>query len=157
MTAPDTAQTRLVRLQRTSTTIPSWQYLGRQGWGRYDEAVAVPAAQAEDLAAQARRALGDADAPGTVEVVEQHPLDLDGFPMTDTEIGWVRLTHCCAAACSISTGPLYCKSCYEAQPWTYDGPARTRENPDARERTGLTGPVRIDLTRLTAVPLETDE
>lgn len=44
------------------------------------------------------------------------PRDLDGFPFDPNDAPYIeRLTRCCAAACSISDGPLYCKSCYVEQ------------------------------------------
>lgn len=30
-------------------------------------------------------------------------------------------TPCCGAAASIDDGPMYCKACYRAVPWSYGG------------------------------------
>lgn len=123
-----TAAELLIRATTAPTyDLPAYRYwnAAQRRWGRYDTATRYPSAAAAEAAK-----VGPGPAPtSTTQVVPDHDADLDGYPMMDSEIGWVRLTACCAAACSISDGPLYCKSCYREQPWEYDGPARTPQNP----------------------------
>ena len=122
---------------------PRVRYLGEGGWGRYDQAtVFADRAHAKAAADAAAAAFTGTDTAPRVEVIAQYPVDLDGYPMTGSCIGALRLTHCCAAATSTVTGPLYCKSCYREVPWDYEGPARTSADPAAREH-GLIGPIAV--------------
>lgn len=103
---------------------PTYQYLRAEdrAWVTFEDATRFPAGDTE----------GDSTifppAPhvdAVVEWVNDLPRDMDGWPFdpNDGAYTW-RLTKCCAAASSISDGPLYCKSCYEEQPLDADTPPR---------------------------------
>lgn len=126
------------RVQRTfGHTVPVdsfWE--ARSGtWGRFGDATRYESS--------ARGVAGFPGPPGEVDVawVDDLPRDLDGWPYDphDEFQPW-RLTLCCAAATSISDGPLYCRSCFTEQPLDVDCPPRL--GPDWRPGDG---PVRIHL------------
>lgn len=80
-------------------------------------------------------------AEAAVAWVRDLPRDLDGFPFDPNDAPYIeRLTLCCAAACSISDGPLYCKSCYVEQDLAVATPPRLDGNWDPGD-----GPITIRL------------
>lgn len=130
------------REEKARTVIPALRYWSgaTQSWGDYETATRYDH--------QPRMILQALEEPThAFTVTEAYREDIDGFPYTvDQHIGPVRMTHCCGAATSVSDGPLYCKSCYEAVDWAYDGPARLADtDPD-----GPRGPITITLPPMEA-------
>ncbi len=114
-------------------------------WGPFSEATRYPLAadprMLDSVHAQAAAVLGVPQA--RIETIADLPRDLDGYYYQADADGhgqW-RVTDCCAVPPSISDGPLYCRSCYEAVEEAVQTPARL----DANWQPG-DGPVRINLS-----------
>lgn len=77
----------------------------------------------------------------TIEVVAAYPLDAQGWPYTDSEIGPVRMTHCCGAATSANEDGFYCKSCYASTSSYYERPAAAPAALDADDARNTSTPL----------------
>lgn len=131
----------VVRADHHRGAVPSLRYwhadTGR--WGEYATATRYDTAPL--ITRVIVDALGEHSHAVDVSAEQAHGVDVDGFPYVDSGFGLVRLTHCCAAACTVDDGPLYCKSCYREVDWAYDGPARLApDDPD-----GPRGPITVRL------------
>jgi hypothetical protein len=94
---------------------PTYRYLRATdgAWVDFEDATRFDASTDQSTVPVDTRSHPEAD----VSWVRDLPRDLDGWPFDPNDGDYVtRLTLCCAAACSISDGPLYCKSCYVEQP-----------------------------------------
>ncbi|WP_251151293.1 hypothetical protein [Cellulosimicrobium sp. Marseille-Q4280] len=94
--------------------IPTYRYLRASdgAWVDFDDATRFDAAT--DQATLPVTTGSHAEA--SITWVRDLPRDLDDFPFDPNDGPYIeRLTRCCAAACSISDGPLYCKSCFVEQ------------------------------------------
>ena len=103
--------------------VPAYRYLRAEDgtWVDFDSATRFD----PDTATGALPVATGSHPDATREWVRDLPRDLDGWPFDPNAGPYVtRLTLCCAAACSISDGPLYCKSCFLAQDLAADTPPR---------------------------------
>lgn len=107
--------------------VPTYRYLRAEdgAWVDFDDATRFdPDTDTATLPVDTR-----SHPEATVEWISDLPRDLDGWPFDPNDGAYVtRLTLCCAAACSISDGPLYCKSCYVEQDLAADTPPRLDGN-----------------------------
>jgi hypothetical protein len=105
--------------QPRGSALPGWLYWNGQTrlWDEYESATRY---DNRDVAAHL--AAHGPETGSTIDVVELHPVDRDGYPYAEADGFRYRLTQCCAAATSVMDGPLYCKSCYSTVDWAYDQP-----------------------------------